>query len=799
MEKTEITMEVYQKTAIPKANLPPLGKAIAKPSAKSGGVPHIHILQSIGIWCMVFLWSRGTVLHILHPLSIGILSVFLGKSGFYIALSAAFLGGLGNGILLKHIATLLAALLLHWSFAAFAKDHLRRALLGAFAMLLGGILDTIGRGGLRFDFVVTVVEALLVLGLSLLLQKGVAILFARTHTGIWTREETLSALLVLGGMLAGAANIDLPFLEGRLFAYLTAIFLLIAAWREGVGGGAAAGVMMGFLLYLCDAAELTLFVLLALGGLLAGCFKEIGRIAASSSLFLTAALLLFYTEPEHIDTHWLLWFGMGALTFVLLPKRILNGAGGFWQSATLHDHYIRLQSHTAEKLERASGAFDALAKSFVTETTTKQEDLALLVSQTAEYVCKGCSMTHYCWNEEVYRTYSMTFSLFSICDANGSLTTKDLPKWFQDICPRIDSYAQTVNMRYQRHRHDGIWTSRLQECRQLVGAQLSEVGNILKELTHDLTDENTLLDEREKELLFALRRAGIAIHRADVIQEKHRLCAILYLKDCHGRGICKESILPLVQKTLGCPMMQQELGHCCITEGLCRLTFVEEPIYAISAATAHAASDTVCGDADAYMESEKGIALLALSDGMGVGLGAAAQSKTAIELLEEFTQAGFSKELAIRLINSALLLRRAEESYATLDICTIDLYSAQAEWLKLGAVASYICRQNRVIAVYTHSLPAGILQTVPIIKNNMRLWDEDMLLMMTDGITDAFGGEQQTAIWLEECFLPQHFANPQDAADFILQQARAHSDTQMDDMTVQAARFWKKRPFVQKT
>lgn len=801
MEKTEIMLDVYQTT--PKTALPPLGKAITKTSAKTfakaRGMPYRRLLRLLSIWCMVFLWSRGTVLHILHPLSMGILSVFFGKSSFYIALSAAFLGGLGNGVTLKHIATLTAALCLHLTVSSFAKESLRRALLGAFAMLLGGIFYAVGRGGLRFDFAVVFIETLLVLGLSLLLQKGVSVLFARTRTTIWTREETLSALLVLGGMLAGAANIHFPFLEGRLFAYLTALFLLVAAWREGAGGGAAAGVMIGFLLYVCDTADLTLFVLLSLGGLLSGCFKEIGRIAAASSLFLTAALLLFYMESESMDIRFLLWLGMGCITFILLPKRILNGAGGFWQSATLQDHYIRLQKHTAEKLERASTAFDVLSKSFVIEPQTKQEDLALLVSQSADQVCKGCSMTHYCWTEEVYRTYSMTFSLFSICDAKGSLTQKDLPEWFQDICPRKASYAQTVNIRYQQHRHDGIWTSRLQECRQLVGQQLSEVGKILKELTQELTNESTILEEEEKALLSALRHTGIAIHRVEVIQEQRGLCAILYLKDCNGRGVCRENILPLVQKTLGRTMLQQDVGHCCLADGMCRLTFIEEPIYAVSTATAHRASDTVCGDAAAYIESEKGLALLALSDGMGVGSCAAAESKTAIELLEEFAQAGFSGELAIRLINSALLLRRAEESYATLDICTIDLYSAQAEWMKLGAVASYICRQNRVIAVYTHSLPAGILQKIPIVKNNMRLWDEDMLLMMTDGITDAFGGEQQTAIWLEECFLPHHFANPQDAADFIVKQAKQRSGAQADDMTVQAARFWKKRSVTQKT
>ena len=90
------------------------------------------------------------------------------------------------------------------------------------------------------------------------------------------------------------------------------------------------------------------------------------------------------------------------------------------------------------------------------------------------------------------------------------------------------------------------------------------------------------------------------------------------------------------------------------------------------------------------------------------------------------------------------------------------------------------------------SLPAGILRQVSVEKNDMLLKDGDMVLMMTDGVTDALGGEQKTAQWLQEEFLPRGFANPQDAADYILQAAESACAGEKDDMTVQAGRFWKR-------
>ena len=238
MEKTEILLETEQK-------LPPLGKALRPaPAPKAKQKTSLSQAGRYGtLWAMVYLWSGGEVLQILHPLAMSILTVFLGSGRvFWLALSAAALGGMGNGAVLKHGAVLLAATLIHLTLGRFvtAEETLKKALLGAFAMALGGCFYAVGQGGLTFYFVVAGVESAMVLGISLLVQKGAGVLFAPKRTAVWSREETLSVLLILGGALTGAAQMELPFLQDRLFPVLTALFLLVAAWREGVGGGAAA-------------------------------------------------------------------------------------------------------------------------------------------------------------------------------------------------------------------------------------------------------------------------------------------------------------------------------------------------------------------------------------------------------------------------------------------------------------------------------------------------------------------------------------------------------------------------------
>ena len=245
-------------------------------------------------------------------------------------------------------------------------------------------------------------------------------------------------------------------------------------------------------------------------------------------------------------------------------------------------------------------------------------------------------------------------------------------------------------------------------------------------------------------------------------------------------------------------MVLMEEGTCKVDgEGrTCALHFREEPAFAIHTATAFAPAEEgrPTGDAAAFLETEKGRALLALSDGMGTGEAAAKESRTAIELLEQFTEAGFDRELSVKMINSALLLRRGEETYATLDICEIDLFDGHAEFVKLGAAASYLWRNGRVISLRSVTLPAGILKQVVPEKNEMLLKDGDMIFMVTDGITDALGGEEQTARWLKGKLLAFPVSNPEDAAEYILQEAKKErKEDRRDDMTVLAGRLWKKR------
>lgn len=797
MEKTEIVLEQTAQAPMASAETPFYKERMRKLICGK------DILKFVLLCAMGVCWGKAEMLHILRPMGIAYLSLFFGEGILFWGALVSVATGCIVDIPLKAGAALAAACAIQLTLGRFVgrEEMLKKALLGGFAMALSGVFLAISKGGLTFYFAVAAIESALVIGISLLAQKGVVFLWEKRRVPVPSREETLGLVFLLGGALAGLSGIELPFLRQGLLPCLLAYFLAACAWRDGMGGGAAAGLLFGFLLYLCGGVDLLFFTVLGVSGLIAGCLKDVGRLPLVLALVLSPLLFLFYTDASLVAPLWAGGWTLGAVAFLLTPKKCLVWiTGNLWEQEGSKDKFIRKKELLEERLLGFSQAFAALSKTFAhQEEAQEKKDVSKLVDMIAEKACQGCGMAHYCWNEELYRTYSMTFSALSHCEEKGRVTLSQLPESFRGMCARGDFFVETVNQAYDGFRRDRLWQGRLTECRELVGQQMTAVSDILLGLSGQLEVGYVFLEQAGQMLKEECEKEGIRLRDVRVVEEKNRYGRQVQLsfRGCGCRGVCKSKMLPLVKRTMNRPMILKDADTChCQKDGICTLCFTEVPSFSLTTATAFssAVQNQPIGDTTAFLETDKGMALMALSDGMGQGKGAAEESRTAIELLEQFTEAGFERDLAVKMINSALLLRKGEESYATLDICAVDLFDGRAEFVKLGAVSSYISRGGRVLTVTAHTLPAGILQQVQIVKNEMLLKDGDMIFLLSDGITEALGGENVTAGWLKDKLEKFPLSNPQDAADYVLKEAqKERKDTPKDDMTVLSGRFWKKR------
>lgn len=215
------------------------------------------------------------------------------------------------------------------------------------------------------------------------------------------------------------------------------------------------------------------------------------------------------------------------------------------------------------------------------------------------------------------------------------------------------------------------------------------------------------------------------------------------------------------------------------------LSFFERPNYSLSVGfTQHSAGGKLCGDTVKIINDNKGHCILIISDGMGKGSRAALDGAMGAGLLSKLLNAGFGFDSALKVVNSALLVKSNDESLATLDVANIDLFTGKCEMFKAGAPASFIMKSNGITKCELTSMPAGILRGIEFAKRTAVLRVEDKVVLMSDGITDL--GEN----WLNKTLALTKDFSPQECADFILESAlKECTGEKMDDMSIICARL----------
>ncbi|MBQ4145165.1 MAG: SpoIIE family protein phosphatase [Clostridia bacterium] len=175
-----------------------------------------------------------------------------------------------------------------------------------------------------------------------------------------------------------------------------------------------------------------------------------------------------------------------------------------------------------------------------------------------------------------------------------------------------------------------------------------------------------------------------------------------------------------------------------------------QPVIAVEASKVSLAVDEKSGDAIMLSHLKEGKYLAVLSDGMGTGRTAGRQSEAIIDLLESFMVAGFDKSVAVKLINSVMVMKSAKEAFATVDMCMVDLYTGDAEFIKNGAQPSYIMRDDHVEIIRSTSLPVGLISGIETETFANKLNCGDVVVLVSDGMELKGEGERWIYQTLEE-------------------------------------------------
>lgn len=189
----------------------------------------------------------------------------------------------------------------------------------------------------------------------------------------------------------------------------------------------------------------------------------------------------------------------------------------------------------------------------------------------------------------------------------------------------------------------------------------------------------------------------------------------------------------------------------------------------------------ISGDNYYYRVSDNKFFVI-LCDGMGTGQRAFNESKDAINLIIKLLDANFNEEQLVNTLNSLLLLNLKDDRYVALDFSVIDFETHELRFYKAGAAQSYLISDDEIKRLQASSLPVGILESFNCYHNKISIKQDDLIIMITDGISDSIAEDEQKS--LDKYLQIVKNKDPQSIADAILAYALRGCDKVIDDMTV---------------
>ncbi len=167
-----------------------------------------------------------------------------------------------------------------------------------------------------------------------------------------------------------------------------------------------------------------------------------------------------------------------------------------------------------------------------------------------------------------------------------------------------------------------------------------------------------------------------------------------------------------------------------------RLARRTEPsaMYAVSVAVFGNRPEEENGDKCLRFVGTEGKYYVLLCDGMGTGLGAVQEGRTAGVMLKRLLCAGYPAEYALRSINSICALRDRAGA-ATVDLAEIQLSCGKVNLYKWGAVPSYLITAVGVEKIGTAGPPPGLSVTdYQERTEKLTLRRGQYLIMVSDGV-----------------------------------------------------------------
>lgn len=679
----------------------------------------------------------------------------------------------------KYVAAALAVLAVRFMLVFNKKLISHPVFAAAVSALAVGITGAAARPTVKRDPLLFALEVL-ICGISALTVSRTSAFITHIDRGL-SDEELGCLLIVLGMVLSGLYGLSV---FGLRPACVLAVLLILAVskFSGAAGTGSAVAVSVFFFFAGKSVQECFIYTVAAFFAGLVGAYGKYVQLSAFFGSCIVFGVLrgisgetaLFITEAA-----------LGCLLFAFLPKSAgIQLARVFTCFPQISVNNDLNRAVTLRLTEAAQGIKDV--KSTVDDVAARLEDInapsfsAVLSGAEAE-ACGGCKLRAHCWEAKRDVTLDAVFSVIKQVKT-GAGNEAALPGDFAARCLRPQSFTAAVKKGYLEYAGIIAGNSRIGDIRRAVVDQFEGISIMLEELSREYLSDVRFDNSAAVRAVGALKNLGICADECSAPVDKYgRMEINLKLSKGNEAVLNKRDIMRALslscERNFAPPVIKN-------TSGETFISISERAEYGIDIGVFQrsAKPGDVCGDAYSYFTDGKGHFIMILSDGMGAGSRAAVDSAMASGLMSRLIKSGFGFDCALKILNSSMLFKSADESLATMDIASIDLHTGAVELYKAGAAPTLIKRGGKVGRAVSTSMPIGILSSVSFDRAGIKLSDRDVTVLISDGA--APDGTD----WLKEELLRFSRGTAQDLAERLATVAEARrADGHKDDITVVAA------------
>lgn len=597
-----------------------------------------------------------------------------------------------------------------------------------------------------------------------------------------SNEEITAFLITISIIISGLMGITV--FSVRLGVILGILLILVSSKYGGIQAGTVSGIAISVAAVM-SGENIDIALAYALSGLAAGVFSSLGKYVEAASVlisFIICRSLAGFNSSAYIA---LAENIAASLIFFSVPNNYTSPIAKYFapfpktkeKSGIKNGVHIRLNM-AADALREVSRTTEKVSKELSRINTPSFSEILTKIENDA---CIGCNNRKFCW--ETHRKATA----YAIKDITKELrnSASDDDQNLIDLkgrCYRFSKLYSSTVKRYSEYASALDCETRIDEVRDVVCSQLYGISDMLYDLSGDFSKgENANLNLANK-IAGALRNLDITAEETFAKTDKYgRTSVMIKIKKNPELVINKRNLMKLC--SLVCEL-QFDTPNVSSTDEYTYITLTEHANLRVEIGVDNISSDKdrISGDAYNFFNDGSGHVVMILSDGMGTGGRAAVDGAMASGLMSELIKAGFGYSCALKLLNSSMLFKSSDESLATLDIASIDLFSGETTLYKAGAAPSIIKQSGRCGKAESTSLPIGILNNVSFDTATVKLKDKDIVLLMSDGALND-GTE-----WIKsevKCFKN---GTAQDLAELICQNAgKRQQSNAKDDITVMAA------------